>query len=337
MPGRERRPLSSLLVGSWNQLAIARLQSGLERPGETNPIYIHGGRGLGKSCLLRGFATELRARHPGWEIVQIPGKRFVTTYQKSVYQKQIPEFRRRHQEADALVLDGVEALCAKPACQQELLSTLDILASRRRPIVFASSLAPRKLTEFLPQLASRFLAGVTATLHPPDAAALRTLVFRWGRDFTPSFPEDVLRQLADTFRGTPAELEKVLGHLSTARDTRRLALTPKVVQETVHLTRTGYADPDLDAIIAAVVEWFGVTRDDLTCERTTRRTTLARRVASYLATELTDLDQREIGAAIGKRRAATVRHARADIKKRIEEEDATVREAIEAIRRRLGV
>ncbi|MBI4613147.1 MAG: AAA family ATPase [Planctomycetes bacterium] len=328
--------LASLVVGPWNRLAVLGLRESIDEPGRTNPVFVHGPEGLGKSRLLRAFADDLRSRYPAWKVVALAGPRLLSLYHRAIYERTIGEFRDRLRSADALVIDGVDSLQGKPSCQREMLGTMNDLANRERPITLSSRVAPRELREFLPQLVNRFLAGLSVPLRAPEQDSLTALVFQWGRAYRPPLSDEVLGQVAESFRGSPGALEKLLAHLVSYRRASRRGVTRQVVVEALALEEAGYGTPDVRRIAAAVAEHYGLIVEDITGERSCRRATHARRVAIYLATELTGLEQKEIGLALGNRTPSTVRFAKAEMKKKLDE-DPAVREAILEIKRKLGV
>ena len=325
-----------LVVAPWNRLAIEGLHESLRSPGERNPVLVYGPQGAGKTRLLDFYVDALRNRHPQWNVRSVTGKRFLANYQRSIYERKIQSFRNRYREADALIIDGIHTLQGKPACQREFLMTFDTLSSRKVPIVLGSRVKPRALTPFLPQLISRFMAGVIVPLRPLETLSRRALATEFARRHPLPLSGEVLTRIIETFEGTAAELDALVSRLVRFRKQTGRALPRWITTEAIDLASSGYGRPSLDRIASAVSNYFDLEPDEIRHERTVRRTTRARRIALYLACELTDHEHAEIGRAYGNRSRSTVRYARSEIR-RLRETEVSVRQALSAIRHTLGV
>ncbi|MCA8944657.1 MAG: hypothetical protein KDB29_00365, partial [Planctomycetes bacterium] len=92
------------VVGPSNQLACAAAQAVAEGPGKAyNPLFIHGGVGLGKTHLLNAIASKLLPRMP--KIRMISCEEFVNRFVSALKNGNIEVWRHELRESDALLID----------------------------------------------------------------------------------------------------------------------------------------------------------------------------------------------------------------------------------------
>lgn len=176
----------------------------------TNAVMIHGPTGTGKSTLVRAIVREL-----GDDVLVLPATdlgRTVETIDAIV--------------AKFLVIEDMHRVSAEQA--ETFVTVLDARASRRRPTVITSGVAPADLTELPHRLTSR-LAGSLVVTFPPLSEANRAAMAEIlaAKDGKP-ISKATAKKLA---RSTGTSLRPLVGAIQQAKPGRRPRLpSPKAEQ-----------------------------------------------------------------------------------------------------------
>ena len=150
--------LGEFVVGASNRLAYAAALSVVENPStHYNPLFIHGGCGLGKTHLLQGICNGLKDRHPNLRWRYVSGEEFTNDYVYAIKAREMDAFNSRYRNLDALVIDDVHFLANKRATQDGFLHTFKAIDAAGKQIVLASDAHPKMIGHFSESLVSRFL------------------------------------------------------------------------------------------------------------------------------------------------------------------------------------
>jgi len=310
-PVRLRHKLEDFVVGDCNKLAYsAALSMANSREAPFNPLFVHGGCGLGKTHLLQGIcssAVGMRAR--GGNLVRryVTAEQFTNEFITALRQKRIDSFRSKYRRVNLLAIDDVHFLSAKKATQDEFLHTFNALETAGSKIVMASDAHPRGVRQLNEQLMSRFVAGMVVEIHPPDRQTRVRMLRQYARGMKLRVPEDVVSFIAAHIRGSVRELEGALIRLGALAGLDGGKITLNMATETLsdHLARTDSA-LTLGQIEEAVSSHFGITPADLHSSRRTRTVSGARMVAVFLARRRTQMSYPEIARFMGKNHSSIV-------------------------------
>jgi len=213
-------------------------------------------------------------------------------------------------EETLVIVDDVHLLAARPDLQQRLIQVFDAGPARRPGLVFSAPAPPVRLGGLSDPLRSRLGGGLVLPLGGPEYELMLALAERRIGELGQSWPPELPAALVRRAEGDPRRL---LGLVETLHFiVSRAALSPAEA-----LARLGPAESaadrasavNLDDILAGVATAFGLKVSDLTGHSRLRQAAWPRRVAMFLARELTRLTTTEIGAAFGGRDHSTVIHA----------------------------
>jgi len=122
-------------------VAFQAAQAVSAAPGKRfNPVFLHGGVGLGKTHLVNAMAHELLQRRARMQIACLSAESFMNVLITSLRQDQMNAFRDRFRQIDALILDDVQFLAGKERTQEEFFHTFNALHGKERQIVLTSGL-----------------------------------------------------------------------------------------------------------------------------------------------------------------------------------------------------
>jgi chromosomal replication initiator protein len=209
-----------------------------------------------------------------------------------------------------VIVDDVHLLAARPDLQQRLIQVFGAIPAERPGLVLSAPFPPGRLEGLSAPLRSRLGGGLVLSLGGPEYELMLALAEHRAGELGSAWPPEVLAALVRRGDGDPRRL---LGLVETIHFiVSRAALSPAEA-----LARLGPGDSaaeqvaavSLDDILAGVATAFGLKVSDLTGHSRLRQAAWPRRVAMFLARELTRLTTTEIGAAFGGRDHSTIIHA----------------------------
>jgi chromosomal replication initiator protein len=250
-------------------------------------------------------------------------EQFVNEFIEGVATAKMAEFRRRYRiDVDLLLIDDVHFLEGKEQTQEEFFHTFNALQQANKQIVLTSDRPPKDIPTLEARLVSRFESGMVADIGQPDLEH-RTAILRRKAEqdhLELTIPDDVLRFIAEHVRNSVRELEGCiiklllfasLKHREITIEVAREALSDKIRsgQEQDALADARRGSPSIDRVQEVVARRWGVTPEGLRSKARTRRLTVPRQVAMYLARDLLGMQLVEIGQAFGGRDHSTVIHS----------------------------
>jgi chromosomal replication initiator protein len=311
--------LDNFVVGPSNWLAYDAACAVAERNSSAyNPLFLHGGPGLGKTHLLQGICQRLSVIQPDAGVLYLSCEEFTNSYIAALQGGKLREFRDRCRGADYLIIDDVHFLTAKEKTQEEFFHTFDALHNLGRQVVLSSDAHPKEIAELSEKLRTRFVGGLVVELDRPDLetrlAIVKAKAARRGLELPPGVDELVAQRIDGSVR----ELEGAVAALSAAsRLTGRKLDLPGARAVLRRLAALGDGPLGLDDIVKAVESRFGVTAAEIRGGSRARRVLVPRQVAMYLARRLTGLSLSEIGRFFGGRDHATVLYAERKVEESI--------------------
>jgi chromosomal replication initiator protein len=308
-----RFTFEAFVTGPTNRFAAAAALSVAEQPARAyNPLFIYGGVGLGKTHLLHAIGHFVAHNHPELSVCYVSSETFTNEFIDALRDKSTRSFKDRYRtKVDILLVDDIQSLAGKEQTQEEFFHTFNALHDAGKQIVLSSDRPPKEIATLEDRLRSRFEMGLMTDVQPPDLetriAILRKRVQEGG--FELRDPE-VLGYIADrvsaNVRSLEGALTRVVAHGSIEGRPLTVELASEALRDVFPAAEGGVG---IDAIAEEVCRYFGVTRQELSSDRRTRRIVGPRQVAMYLSREMTDASLPFIGRAFGNRDHSTVMYA----------------------------
>jgi chromosomal replication initiator protein len=319
-----RYTFDTFVVGTNNQFAHAASLAVAQAPARTyNPLFIHGGVGLGKTHLMQAVGQYVHAQKKGGKVLYVSSERFTNEFIDAIQNSNLVRFRKRYRQADVLLIDDIQFLAGKERSQEEFFHTFNTLFDGHKQIVLSSDRPPTEIQNLEQRLVSRFEWGLTAELQPPDVETRLAILRKKTETMKIKIAPEVLDFLAQRIRTNVRRLEGALmrvgsfaslhgGKLGTEEIER---LLKDILQEEARRTVT------IDQIQRKVAEYYDVRIADMTSKRRPANIAFPRQVAMFLARELTKASLNEIGEAFGGRDHGTVLHAHRLVRDRIQSDN----------------
>lgn len=300
--------MEDFVVGASNRLAHAAAQSVIDNPGaQYNPLFIHGGCGLGKTHLMHAICNGLRERdeHLRWRYVS--GEEFMNDYVYAIKSREMPTFHQRYRNLDALIIDDVHFLANKRSTQEEFLHTVKAIDAAGKQLVLASDAPPKLIGHFSESLVSRFLSGMVVRIDSPDLEVRAGVLRRRAAKLKVEISEPVIMHIAEHFCANIRELEgallKVVALAQVSGSPITLSLAERAIKDLIRQTAPVIMLSDIESVVSI---YFGLTPADLHTSRKSRTIALARGIAMYLTRKYTDMSFPEIGRFMGNKNHSTV-------------------------------
>jgi chromosomal replication initiator protein len=278
--------------------------TGAPRDRRTNPLFLHGPPGTGKTHLVCALLEEVTRRCPDLVVTLLSAGDLAPASSEA---SQGPEGLSR--PSDLLVVEDLQYL--PPASAEALARALDALRARGRQVVCTASAGPQQLVprgQRLPaRLASRLAAGLVVGLEPLPAEGRLAVLEEGAKRRNLLVAREALAWLAERLGGG-RELEGALTRLEALARRHALALDlPTVAAQ--FSEHAGAGGVTVERIAQRVGGYFRVKPEQLQSRRRYRSVLVPRQVGMYLARQLTGLSLEQIGAYFGGRDHSTVLHA----------------------------
>ncbi|TAE74338.1 MAG: chromosomal replication initiator protein DnaA [Verrucomicrobia bacterium] len=325
--------LDSFVVGANSQFAHAACEAVAKRKGlGYNPLFIHGGPGLGKTHLMHAIGNEWLRSVPASRVVYLTCEKFTNEFIDAVRKGDLERFRKRYRSVEVMLLDDVQFLGGKERSQEEFFHTFNTLLDGRCQVVLTSDRPASEIKNLEPRLISRFECGLTVELQAPVFETRLAILGKKRDEWKVKVDEGIIRFLAERIRSNVRRLEGALMRVATFASLASDQITEERVEHLLRdlLREEAGKQVTIDAIQRVVADHFDVRLADMTSRRRPASIAFPRQVAMYLSRTLTKGSLMEIGEAFGGRDHGTVIHACKKISSQIEA-DAGVRDALGAI------
>jgi chromosomal replication initiator protein len=310
--GRLKLSLETFVVGSSNELAYNAAKAVVnEQQSPFNPLFIHGGYGVGKTHLLQGICNAVCEKRPQTNWLYLSAEDFVNQFVLALKTKKLEAFRRRMRQTDLLAIDDIHFLASKPSTQEEFLHTFNTISLAGKQVVLACDAHPKMIGQLSEKLVNRFVSGMVVKIENPDfrtrCQICRQYLKTQNLKLKSQIPESVITYIAENLRTNVRELEgallKLIAYSALKNEKINLSMARAVMAE--HLER---CDPivHVSDIESAVATYFGTTPAKIHSSKKDRTVALARHFSMYLTRKHTKMSSSEVGRFMGNKNHATV-------------------------------
>ncbi len=332
--GEYEYSFETFIVGNCNKLAHAAAQSVALNPTMAyNPLFIHGGSGLGKTHLLCAIRHEVKKTRPGCNIIYIKGEDFTNEIVESIRKNETAEFRRKYRSIDILLVDDIQFIAGKAGTQEEFFHTFEALFSSGKQIILASDRPPKEIKSLEDRLRTRFEWGLIVDMQPPDFETRLAILKRKADLMEVYIPDEVCYFICEKVKSNIRQIEGIVKKLKVLQETsatKKITLTiaqnalKDIMSDEQPVTIT------VDKIITEVARTFDVSPQDIRGTKRNASISSARQAAMYIIREITDMPMSSIGAEFSGRNHSTVVYSNNNYKTLIDN-NPKVREITEDI------
>lgn len=325
MPLNEEYTFEEFVRGPSNSWALAAAQGVVSNPGKSgyNPLFIHGGTGLGKTHLMQAIGNELKRRNSNMAICYLTAETFLNEYVNALKNGQIESFRNRYRTIDLLMVDDVQFLQKGKQFQEEFFNTFCALWQAHKQIVMTSDVAPKNLPAVEERLISRFEGGMVQEIESPNYETRLAILRKKSESMIPRIPDSSLEFIADTIKSHVRAMEGALHRVSIFRS---MDPTENLTNETLSKLLKDFIEKEqtlkklnIEEIQAVVAKKYSVTIAQILSSERTQSIVTPRQLSMYIARKFTTKSLPEI-AKLFEKTHATIIHGVKNIEKRLDVE-----------------
>lgn len=313
----------NFIAGASNKFAHAAAMKVAEAPGKTyNPLFIYGGVGLGKSHLLTAIGNKIADKRGDFNILYVSSEQFTNEVVSTIRHGKIDELKNKYRNLDLLLVDDVQFMENKTACQEELFHTINVLYEKQKQIVLSSDRPPKDIKAITDRLRSRFGMGLIADIEPPELELKIAIVYKKAEMEKIHLTDEVVHFLAAKIKSNIRELEGCLIRLGAHASLTGCSIDVPMAK---NILKDSISDDDrpvtLEQIQKEVAEFFGIKQQDMKSKKRTKDIAGPRQIAMYISKQLTAYSLNEIGKSFGGKDHATVIYACKQTEQRKEKDE----------------
>lgn len=326
----------NFIEGSNNQFVKSAAVGVAMRPGQSyNPLFIHGGVGLGKTHILHSIGHYIKENHKKLRIQCITTEAFINDLVDNLRNKSVDRMKRFYRsEVDVLLVDDIQFLQNRLNFEEELSYTFEALKNKGAQIVITSD-KPPSLLKLSERTIGKMEGGLVAHMGIPELETRVAILQHKAEQKGLHIPHKVAFFIAEHIHHNVRQLEGAINRLSVHCRLSNINITEELVEKTLRemLQHAPHEKISIEQILKSVATVFNVRVSDLKGSTRTKDIALSRQVAMYLAREMINESLVMLGASFGKTHS-TILHACQNIEKKIAT-DETLRRQIGMIRRNI--
>ncbi len=337
----------NFVVGDSNAIAFDAAMKVAEHPGlpMSNPLFIYGKSGLGKTHLLRAIEKYINENMTFRKTVYVDTNSLVDDYvEAGRVQAQdrtsYRAFKDRYESADVLLVDDVQHLQGKKLTLDAVFQMFNKLIDSGKQIILSADRSPSNI-DIDERYTSRFNQGMTCDIQPPTVETKLGIIKNHIDDLCAMEPgggfqlsREAQTCIAEMSGSNIRELKSAVGRIY--QQMRTFQMDEISVGEVKSVLEGYFSSGPSRRILVPDVQrevesHYKVSHADLIGKKRSRNIAHARHVAIYLCREMIDLPFGDIGKQFGNRDHTTVMYAYKTIGGKLPK-DRTLQEEIELLR-----
>ncbi len=312
---------STFVLGESNSLAYNVAEAVAKNPGsQYNPLFIYGGVGLGKTHLMQAIGNY--RLNLGDKIIYNTFEQFLNRYTNHIKTKTMDRFRDYYRNCDILLIDDIQFISRKEQTQDEFFHTFNELHSLGKQIVITSDRAPKKIAGLVDRLKSRFEWGMLASINPPELETKIAIIKKKSELDGIKLNDEIVNFLATKLGSNIREIEGTIIKINAMSNLLRQPITLDFVKNAIEdYLNEKKKSITIDSIVDIVAQELNVKPSDIKSKKRAKKIVEARRIAIYLARNLTPNSMPQIAVYFGMKDHSAISHAMKKIEDIIESDE----------------
>lgn len=305
----------TFIEGPTNQFVKSAAMGVANRPGQSyNPLFIHGGVGLGKTHLLHSIGHHILEHHQTQKVQCITTESFINELVDNLRNKSVDRMKRHYRsDLNVLLLDDIQFLQNRLNFEEEFCNTFETLINQNKQIVITSDKPPAQL-KLSERMIARMEWGLVVHVGMPELETRVAIILHKAQQKGLNIPNDVAFYIAEHIYNNVRQLEGAVNRLSAHCRLMNLNITEEFVEKTLRemLQHSPRQKISIEDILKGVAAVFEVRVNDLKGQARTKEIALSRQVAMYLACKYINESLNMLAAYFNKTHS-TILHGRNNI------------------------
>jgi chromosomal replication initiator protein len=327
----------TFIDGPSNQFVKSAAMGVAARPGQSyNPLFIHGGVGLGKTHILHSIGHYIREHNKKLRVQCITTEAFINDLVDNLKNKSVEQMKRFYRSGvDVLLVDDIQFLQNRLNFEEEFCNTFETLINQNKQIVITSDKPPSQL-KLSERMIARMEWGLVAHIGVPELETRVAILQHKAQQKGLELPNDVAFFIAEHIYNNVRQLEGAINRLSAHCRLLDMKITEELVTKTLRemLQHAPKRKISVDQILKSVAAVFQVRVSDLKGSARTKEIALPRQVAMYLACKMINGTLQALSDSFGKTHS-TILHACKAIEKKVAINE-TLRKQISMVERNIN-
>lgn len=327
----------NFIEGSSNQFVKSAAFGIASRPGKSyNPLFIHGGVGLGKTHLLHSIGHFVLEHHKKSKTQLITTEAFINDIVDHLKSKSIDKMKKFYRSLDVLLVDDIQFLENRLNFEEEFCNTFEALLNQNKQIVITSDKPPGKL-KLSERIVARMEWGLVAHMGVPDLETRVAIIKHKSERRGLDIPNQIAFFIAEHIYNNVRQIEGAINRLCAHSKLMSVGLDEHIVK-TILKEMFQHNAPSkkisVEEILKSVAAVFEVRIPKIKSDSRQKQIALARQVAMYLAKEMIDDSLMKIAASFGGKTHSTLIHAWKKITDQIQVNEM-LRRQVQMVRRNI--
>ena len=327
----------NFIEGPSNQFVKSAALGVALRPGKSyNPLFIHGGVGLGKTHLLHSIGHYVQEHHKKLKVQVITTEAFINDIVDSLRSKSIDKMKRFYRTLDVLLVDDIQFLQNRLNFEEEFCNTFEALLNQNKQIVITSDKPPAQL-KLSERMVARMEWGLVAHMGVPDLETRVAIIKHKSEIRGMNIPNQIAFFIAEHIYNNVRQIEGAINRLCAHSRLMAMQLNEEIVEKILSEMFQSAAPNkriSVEEILKSVAAVFEVRISEIKGESRHKEIALARQVAMYLAKEMIDDSLMKIASSFGGKTHSTLLHAWKKVSDQIQINE-TLRRQVQMVRRNI--
>ena len=330
----------TFVVGNNNKFAHAASLAVAETPGIVyNPLFLHGGVGLGKTHLMHAIANYILQMDPDKKVIYTTSEDFTNELIDTLRDTKTPDgmakFREKYRNIDVLLIDDIQFIIGKESTQEEFFHTFNSLYNANKQIIISSDRPPKDIETLEERLRTRFECGLIADISAPDFETRMGILRKKEEQEGHQVDDAIITYIATNIKSNIRELEGAFNKLFALSNIENLpidtSLAERAIKDIISPEESRKVTPEL--IIDVVADHFHITVKDINGPKRNASLTYPRHIAMYLCYDL-GIPLAQIGEIMGGKHHTSVMNGVKKISDEIEHDDSA-RHTIQILKKKI--
>ncbi len=159
----------------------------------SNPLFLYGPAGVGKTHLLHAMGNAAARLRPDEKVILVSSDSMIYELNESLRNGQIVRFREKYKTADLLIVDDIHILSGKARTQDEFFHIFEALTANGGRLAMASLKPPSDIRHFSGLLKSRMKNVLILPIEAPSRHDLELILSKKFASTIPPIPSNLIK------------------------------------------------------------------------------------------------------------------------------------------------